>query len=121
MSMNERRDSLDPGRDPLGWERAVGAIMEEAEPELRRRRNAAWVLPDRWARPVFAAAASLIFVACGSLLWTTARPPGVGGGAGVVEVVPGFEEALYPPVVARWIQGRAEPTVEELVFASTSE
>ena len=120
MSMNGRRDALEPGRDPLGWERVVEAIMEEAEPELRRRRNAAWVLPDRWARPVFAAAASLILVACGSLLWTTARSTGANG-ARMVETVPGFEDALYPPVVARWIQGQTEPTVEELVFASTSD
>lgn len=119
MSANERRDALDPGRDPLGWERAVEAIVDAAEPELRRRRNAAWVLPDRWVRPVFAAAASLILVACGSLLWTAAQSPVTGDG--IARAVPGFEEALYPPVVARWIGGEVEPTVEELVFASTSE
>jgi len=120
MSTNEQKEVLDPRRDPFGWDRAVEAIMERVEPELRRRRNAAWILPDRWARPVFAAAAGLILVACGSLLWTAAQSP-TAGGEGVARAAPAFEEALYPPVVARWIGGEADPTVEELVFASTSE
>lgn len=114
MSTDDPRDALDPGRDPLGWDRAVEGILRAAEPELNRRRSAAWVLPDRWARPVFAAAAGLILVACGSLLWSAGRGPVVGAAA---DATPAFEEALYPPVVARWIGGETEPTVEELVFA----
>lgn len=120
MTKSDRMDGLDPGRDPLGWDRAVDSIVRAAEPELRRRRNAAWILPDRWARPVFAAAAGLILVACGSLLWTAARSSDQGAGA-VAEATPAFEEALYPPVVARWLGGQMEPTVEDLAFASVGE
>ncbi|MFP3947750.1 MAG: hypothetical protein ACOC8K_02985 [Gemmatimonadota bacterium] len=120
MTDDDRMDGLDPARDPVGWDRAVEAIVRAAGPELRRRKNAAWLLPDRWARPVLAAAAGLILVACGSLLWTAARSPS--GGVGVVaEATPAFEEALYPPVVAQWLGGQMEPTVEDLVFASVNE
>lgn len=120
MTRNEQKSALDPGRDPLGWDRTVAAVMRAAEPELRRRRSAAWILPDRWARPVFAAAASLILVACASLLWSAAQGPADEAGA-VAEETLAFEEALYPPVVARWLGGQVEPTVEELVFASVNE
>ncbi|MDX1566776.1 MAG: hypothetical protein R3223_03180 [Longimicrobiales bacterium] len=117
MTRDDRMDGLDPGRDPLEWDRAVEAIVRAAEPELRRRKSAAWILPDRWARPVFAAAASLILVACGSLLWTAAGSS-TGTSGSRTEVGPAFTEALYPPVVARWLGGQMEPTVEDLVFAT---
>lgn len=119
--MEDRVEMLDPERDPLGWEEAVQAVMRVAEPELRRRRNAAWIVPDRWTRPILAAAASLILLACGSLLWSGAGAPLGESRVAGFDPASGFGEALYPPVVARWIGGQIEPTVEELVFASFGE
>lgn len=119
--MDERGDVLDAEQDPLGWEERVQAILRAAEPELRRRRGAASILPDRWTRPVLAAAASLILLACGSLLWSAGQSPLGGERASGSYPASGFEEALYPPVVAQWIGGRIEPTVEEFVFASFGE
>ena len=119
--MSERGDGMGPERDPLAWEETVRAVMRSAEPELRRRRNAAWILPDRWTRPVLAAAASLILLACGSLLWSGTGTPLGDGRASGFDPASGIQEALYPPVVAQWMGGRIQPTVEEFVFASIGE
>lgn len=122
MTIYERRDVLGPEPDPLGWEEAVEAVMRAADPELERRRSAAWILPDRWTRPVLAAAASLILLACGSLLWSSGQEgPFRGVTASSVAAMPGFEDVLYPPVVARWIGGQSEPTVEDFVFTAVDE
>jgi len=118
---------LDPGIAPDAWERVVRRIMAAAGPELaRRRRKAAaegGLLLDRWARPLLAAAAALILLAGGELAWNVVlRGPGAGSASsGTVEMseAPGLEDALFPPVVARWIggDGSMQPTVEEIAFA----
>lgn len=113
-----RHEPLNPGAEPLAWERAVGRIVAAAEPELERRRQRPGLVLDRWAGPLLAAAASLILLASGGLLWSS----GAGSlpdSAGLVE--PAFEETLFPPVVARWLRDDAQPTVEELVYASFDE
>lgn len=112
------RGALTPSSDPARWERTVASIVAAAGPELSRRAELAVPWLGRqivgWARPVLAAAATLTLVATASFLVER------GSGAAVAPTTaPNLEEALFPPVVASWLQTGTEPTVEEVVFSGS--
>lgn len=105
-----------PESDAVEWERTVRAIVDAGGPELARRRSEAenrseGLLLDHWARPLLAAAAAVILLAAGGLVWSAGAGPRDPGA-----IPSGLEEALYPPVVARWIGEDVQPTVEEMAF-----
>lgn len=95
----------------------MASIVAAAGPELSRRSKLAapWLGGQivGWARPVLAAAASLTLLATASLLLER----GPGGDDGPTAAALNLEDALFPPVVASWLQTGTEPTVEEVVFS----
>lgn len=111
------RGALAPSSDPARWERTVASIVAAAGPELSRRAELAAPWLGRqiagWARPVLAAAAGLMLLATASFLVEAGAPGGIGSTA----EAPNLEDALFPPVVASWLQTGAPPTVEEVVFS----
>jgi hypothetical protein len=115
-SERRQRLPLDPGVDPVRWERVVGLIMEEARPELERRASEASpvVVLLGWTRPVLAMAASIAAL-CGATLMARAAE------SQVEAEVPAIAEALVPSSVAAWLEGGQAPTLEELVLSMAGE
>lgn len=113
--MSEQR-GLDAGRTPQRWERVVDSIVKAAGPELSRRAaggGGAWSLEvELWARPLLAAAATLILASLGGL----ALEAGDGAAPGAMPVSE-LESALYPAEVELWMRGDRQPLVEEVVYA----
>lgn len=117
IERHERRDGLDPSLDPVRWERAVASILDAAGPELTRRASkgagAVRVL-EAWARPVFAVAASLVFVGSATVLAVGGEsPPRLAEGTGDNTVA----EALLPSAVAAWLEVGHELSADDLVTA----
>lgn len=104
--------SLDPTQDQDRFDRLVGSVMEQAADELTRRGVSSNPLMQllNWKRPMLAAAAVIAMVS-GGILWQVQAPVGVEETTGVAEAIG------VPSLLAQAIRYNEIPTTAELFDA----